>query len=161
MNITDILKLAEKMYDLNLDTVQEQTVQRKIRRTLTQKNIQPPYKLTQEQANYLVNTDLRSYFFKKTSETNKHLMQDQEAYNEMSKKVKPDNTTYEKALSNLKSEFIFQALQKLTKTTFNEEKFKKDFKKYRSRVDANGYALPGYIDAKNKLTNTSNYFSNF
>ena len=158
MNVNDILKLAKKTYNLDLDTVQEQTVQRKIRRALAKENAQTPYKLTQEQANYLINTVLRSYFFKKASETNNHLKEDQEAYNKMSEKVTPDRTTYEQALSNLKLEFIFNALQKLTKTKFDEEKFKKDFKKYRERIDSNGYPLPGYIDAKNQLNNVDDYF---
>lgn len=163
--IKDIFDLANKIYNLKLnkyDNSKEITaIEKAIRRALKDKKIKAPYEITEQQAYYLVNVTMKNYFLKKAQKANPNIFFDESAYYEATKEKLSPAMTYQQALINLKLDYLIQLLgtNKDQMTFFNEVDFKKAYLNYRGRLDAQGYPLPGFFEAKSELNTTQNFFT--
>lgn len=164
--IKDIFDIANSTYNLKLnpknpsDKKEIATIERAIRRALSEKQVQKPYEVTQEQAYYLINTSMNSYFLKKSAKKNPFLKSDQEAFNEMKQRQTPESLTYQQAVINIKLDMLLRAIGDAQGQDifFLEDDFKKAFNSYKQRITADGYPMPGYSEAKNKLDEAKTFF---
>lgn len=162
-NPTDILNLANQIYNLKLSKntkTENETIKKAIKRALQKKGISAPYEVTQEQAYYLINTEMNSYFLKKSEEKNPSFKLDKQAYSQMKQKQQPETLTYQQALVNVKLDMIISLLGKMQQANikFDNDNFKKAFNEFRQHTDVQGFPMPGYTESKRFLNDPYNFF---
>lgn len=156
--VQDIIKLAAQAYGLDDIHDEYETYRSAVRRYLKNAGYKAPYQLTFSQANDLVLNNMKDYFFKRIQiQGSDQLENDRNTYNKLVQKNTPVNLTFDQELENFKFDYIFNALLHIQQESFDINKFKKAFEHVQSRLDINGFPLPGYSKALNDLKNTRNF----
>lgn len=162
--IKDIFNIANKQYNLKLDPKQNkveiESIKRAIRRQLKKVNTKAenPLEVTQDQANYLINNIMNSYFLKQSAKRNPNLYRDKEEYNRMTSAKTPFNLSYQQAEIITKLNFIIWQLTD-EKVIFDKHEFRKAYQNVLAHTDSNGYPLPGYTEAKEQLYKSNQFFN--
>lgn len=159
LTIKDIYDLALKTYNLKItDKTEEQNIKRKIRRALNKRNLQKPYKLTYQQAEWIIEYDLRTYLLNKTLESDPENYTNLQKFNNQIKQnqaVQPITQTQAEILIKLNR--ILHLLD--DKTFFKQPKFDKNYQTYIDNIFYNRLPKPNYQKAKDDLL-YSKYFTN-
>ena len=155
LTINDVFDLALKTYNIKIkDQTEEQNIKRKIRRALNKRNIQKPYKLTYQQAEWIIEYDLRTYLLNKSLDTNSY--DDLKEFNQQlqqNQAVQPITQTQAEIL--IKLNHIMRLLG--DQSFFEQPKFDKNYQNYISNIFSNRMPKPKYQKAKDKLL-YSKYF---
>lgn len=159
LTIKDIYDLALKTYNLKItDKTEEQNIKRKIRRALNKRNLQKPYKLTYQQAEWIIEYDLRTYLLNKTLESDPENYTNLQKFNnqiEQNQAVQPITQTQAEILIKLNR--ILHLLD--DKTFFEQPKFDRNYQTYIDNIFYNRLPKPNYQKAKVDLL-YSKYFTN-
>ncbi|MCP9331723.1 hypothetical protein [Lactobacillus kefiranofaciens] len=159
LTINDIYDLAIKTYNLKInDKTEEQNIKRKIRRALNKRNMKKPYKLTFQQAEWIIEYDLRTYLLNKSLETNPKNYIDLKEFNtqiQQNQAVQPITQTEAEIL--IKLNHILRLLG--DETFFEQPKFDKNYQAYINNIFSNRLPKPNYQTTKNDLL-YSKYFIN-
>lgn len=163
--IKDLFDMANKNYNLKIsreDNPKEvKAIEKTIRRKLQAHDIKSPYKVNQDQAVYLINTEMKKYFFKKAEKSNPNLILDAEAYAQTTQENISQTLTYQEALINCKLDYLIQLLGSNDQQTifFRADDFRKAYVEYRKHIDSNGFPMPGYTNAKGDLRASEKFFT--
>lgn len=163
--IKDLFDMANKNYNLKIsreDNPKEvKAIEKTIRRKLQAHDIKSPYKVNQDQAVYLINTEMKKYFFKKAEKSNPNLILDAEAYAQTTQENISQTLTYQEALINCKLDYLIQLLGSNDQQTifFRADDFRKAYVEYRKHIDSNGFPMPGYTNAKGNLRASEKFFT--
>ena len=155
LTINDVFDLALKTYNIKIKVqTEEQNIKRKIRRALNKRNIQKPYKLTYQQAELIIEYDLRTYLLNKSLDTNSY--DDLKEFNQQlqqNQSVQPITQTQAEIL--IKLNHIMRLLG--DQSFFEQPKFDKNYQNYISNIFSNRMPKPKYQKEKDKLL-YSKYF---
>lgn len=163
--IKDILDLANNLYNLQLNpqtsSKEVTAIEKAIRRALQSQGLKAPYECTQDQAYYLINHDMRKYFFKKSAKKNPNLFLDSNAFNQAVEENLSRSMSYQQALINCKLDYLIQLLDDNNNQTtfFNSVDFTKAYINYRNHLDTKGYPMPGFTEAENNLKTSKKFFT--
>lgn len=163
--IKDILDIANNLYNLKInsqtDSKEIATIKKAIRRALQARGVKAPYACTKDQAYYLVNHDMKKYFFNKSAEKNPDLQLDSDAFNQAVKENLSRSMSYQEAIINCKLDYLIQILgsNEHQTTFFNAADFTKAYIEYRNHLDENGFPMPGFTKAQNNLLASKKFFT--
>lgn len=156
LTINDVFDLALKTYNIKIkDQTEEQNIKRKIRRALNKRNIQKPYKLTYQQAEWIIEYDLRTYLLNKSLDTNSY--DDLKEFNQQlqqNQAVQPITQTQAEIL--IKLNHIMRLLG--DDSFFEQPKFDQNYQNYISNIFSNRMPKPKYQKAKDKLLYSKYFF---
>lgn len=159
LTVNDIYDLALKTYNLKVnDETEEQNIKRQIRRALNKRNVQKPYKLNYQQAEWIIEYDLRTYLLNKSLATSPNSYDDLEKFNQQlqqNQAVQPITQTQAEIL--IKLNHIMSLLG--DQSFFEQPKFDKNYQNYINSIFSNRMPKPQYQKAKDKLL-YSKYFYN-
>ena len=157
LSINDIYDLALKTYNLKVnDKTEEQNIKRKIRRALNKRNIQKPYVITYQQAEWIIEYDLRVYLLNKALKTNENTYDDLKEFNEQVQQNQAVQViTQTEAEILIKLNHIMHLLG--DETFFKQPEFDKNYQNYLNQIFLNRMPKPNYEKAKDKLL-FSKYF---
>ena len=157
LTINDVYNLALKTYDLKVqDKTEEQNIKRKIRRALNKRSLKKPYKLTFQQAEWIIEYDLRTYLLNKAVDTNPKKYPNLKKFNDQinqNQAVQPITQTQAEILIKLNHILIND------ETFFDQPQFDKNYQTYINNIFSNLLPKPGYPKAKDELL-YSKYFTN-
>ena len=182
MGVKQLLEYAFQSYQLGdieeLTPEEKATYERQIRRTMKEhhlyiqndenkKNVE--YKVTKEQAKYLITVLLHSYFTRVEESNEKALKQkfleeDERLNEEMAEQMalyySEEAQNEPLYYSEMKEELNFIMLHAVFNIfyDFDFEAYRKDYKQRKSLVDENGFPLQGYSELNHKLQNPLKYY---
>ena len=160
--ISDIIKFAEKMYNLNFTDEEKKAVRKAIERNLKKANYPKSngtYLVTETNMQTLVNEQMFDYFAKKAKIVNPLFDEDKKTHSQIQNAQTPI-ISEEQAISNLKLDIIIKLLENSTGQTvnINTDKFHEAYSQFIERT-ASGLPMPGYSKAKANLENYEKYYS--